>query len=380
VRRDVLSQLPSRTDTRVPVEMTPAQQVEHEELRPAIARLLSIAARRALTHGEFLRLMQLLTTQRIICNGLAQLRFDDEWPRCNQAPRPTPALLESLCAPKLSVLRGLVEEVVLGQGRKAVVFSQWRSMLRLSEWAVRDLLAAAGQRAVFFTGAESNKLRERAIIELHDDPATTLMFLSDAGGVGLNLQRAATCCINLELPWNPAVLEQRIGRIYRMGQRRPIDVYTLVSEPGIESRIAELVGAKRALFAGLFDGTGDEVVFERAGSFMSRVERLVTPATGPAAVPAGDPSPAEEDGTDREIEATMVAADESRDAVDAAVAEVAAPPPSADDIQRLFSGLSVQRTAEGGLVIEAPPAAASALAALLSGMAGLLQGKPGVAP
>ena len=52
----------------------------------------------------------------------------------------------------------------------------------------------------------------------------------------------ASACINIELPWNPAVLEQRIGRIYRLGQRRPIDVYNLVSEPGIESRIAGVLG------------------------------------------------------------------------------------------------------------------------------------------
>jgi hypothetical protein len=96
-----------------------------------------------------------------------------------------------------------------------------------------------------------------------------VLFATDAGGVGLNLQRAASACINIELPWNPAVLEQRIGRIYRLGQHRPIDVYNLVSEPGIESRIADLVGSKRALFSGLFDGTTDEVVFERAGTFLS---------------------------------------------------------------------------------------------------------------
>ena len=79
-----------------------------------------------------------------------------------------------------------------------------------------------------------------------------MMFLSDAGGVGLNLQRAASCCIHLELPWNPAVLEQRIGRIYRLGQSLPIDVYNLVSEEGIEGRIAGLIARKRAVFSGLF--------------------------------------------------------------------------------------------------------------------------------
>ncbi len=66
-----------------------------------------------------------------------------------------------------------------------------------------------------------------------------VLFSTDAGGVGLNLQRAASSVINLELPWNPAVLEQRVGRIYRLGQKQPIQVYNLVSEGGIEARIAK---------------------------------------------------------------------------------------------------------------------------------------------
>ena len=146
-----------------------------------------------------------------------------------------------------------------------------------------------------------------------------MLFASDAGGVGLNLQRAANACINLELPWNPAVLEQRIGRIYRLGQSRPIDVYNLVSEQGIESRIAELVGSKQAFFKGLFDGTTDAVVFERSGSFLSRIERIVVPAISPAPARAEDVSVAEDDGAEREIEAVVAAGDESRDVALAAM-------------------------------------------------------------
>jgi hypothetical protein len=68
------------------------------------------------------------------------------------------------------------------------------------------------------TAATVDDVALEPIVDFHDDPALTMLFLSDAGGVGLNLQRAASCCINLELPWNPAVIEQRIGRIYRLGQ------------------------------------------------------------------------------------------------------------------------------------------------------------------
>jgi hypothetical protein len=198
-----------------------------------------------------------------------------------------------------------------------------------------------------------------------------VLFATDAGGVGLNLQRAASACVNLELPWNPAVLEQRIGRIYRLGQRHKIDVYNLVSEPGIESRIANVVGSKKALFTGLFDGTSDEVTFERSGTFLARIERLVAPAPGQTRTDAV--AAPEDDATEREIDAIVAASDESCDAPAASAVPVPEPIPSATEILRLVSRLIVQQTANGGLVIEAPPETASTLSALFSGMAQLLQ-------
>jgi SNF2 family DNA or RNA helicase len=371
VRHEVLTQLPARTDTRVPIEMTAEQMEEHDALNLPIAQMLGRAKRRALTRAEFLRLMSLLTTQRIIANGLAQLRFDQVWPDLSRIERPTESMLRGLASPKLMEVRELIGQLVLAQGRKVVVFSQWRRMLRLAHWATRDLLARDGVRPAFFTGEESQKRRTQNIVDFHDDPACRVLFATDAGGVGLNLQRAASACINIELPWNPAVLEQRIGRIYRLGQRRPIDVYNLVSEPGIESRIADIVGSKQALFTGLFDGTNDEVTFERAGSFLSRIERIIAPVLGPAQTPAAV-APPEDDVTEREIDAVVAAGDESYDApIDAPSGT--APIPSAADVQRMVSGVTVKRTANGGLVIEAPPEAASTLGALFSGIAALLQ-------
>jgi SNF2 family DNA or RNA helicase len=351
VRKEVLTQLPSRTDTRVPVEMTDVQREQHDELRQPIAELCSKAQRRPLMPAEFMQLMQLLTRQRMICNGMAQVQFDNEWPRLVSA-QPTPEILTSLFAPKLSVLRGLIEQVVVDQQRKAVVFSQWRKMLTLSEWAVRDLLQAAGMRAVFFTGADSPKARERAIVEFHDDPTATVMFLSDAGGVGLNLQRAASCCINLELPWNPAVLEQRIGRIYRLGQTLPIDVYNLVTEEGIESRIAKLLGQKTAVFSSLFDGTSDEVLFDGESSFLEGVKKLIDAVPvplpeGPAL--EGEPAP------------TFIATPEPPQ------------PPAHAPTSLADSGLRVTRLPDGGMRIEASAALAAPLAALLESLASSLR-------
>jgi hypothetical protein len=378
VRAEVLSQLPARMDTRVPVEMTPEQLEEHDALNKPIAQLLQRARLRPLTQAEFLRLMTLLTTQRIISNGLAQLRFEEVWPDLSRIERPTESTLRGLATPKLLELRELIGQLALGQARKVVVFSQWRRMLRLAHWATRDALERERVRAAFFTGEEGQKRRTQNIVDFHDDPACRVLFATDAGGVGLNLQRAASACINVELPWNPAVLEQRIGRIYRLGQRRPIDVYNLVGEPGIESRIADLVGSKQALFTGLFDGTTDEVAFARSGSFLSRIERIVTPAL-PSGPPRGREADVEDDPAEREIDALVTAGDESRDAP-APTAPEPMPAPSAAGVQRLFSGLTVQRTGGGGLVIEAPPETASTLAALFAGMAQLLQAAATPAP
>jgi superfamily II DNA or RNA helicase len=336
-RSSVLSQLPERTDTRIPVEMTEVQRAAHDELRQPIAELSARAERRSLGAGELQRLMQLLTTQRMICNGMAQLRFDVDWPRCEPA-RATPALLDSLFSPKLSVLRGLIEQLVLEQQRKVVVFSQWRKLLSFAEWSVRDVLADAGKRALFFTGAESLRAREQAIADFHEDPNACVLFSSDAGAVGLNLQRAASCCINLELPWNPAVLEQRIGRIHRLGQTQPIDVYNLVAEDGIEGRIAKLLEQKQALFSSLFDGTSDEVAFAGQAGFVDSVRQLVEP------LPAAFVHAGSEDGEGSELALAPLAEAEE-------VAPAVAAPPSLEGL-----GIAVTRRKNGRVQIEVPEA------------------------
>ncbi len=376
LRRDVLGQLPSRTDTRVPVAMTEQQREAHDELSQPIATLASRAGKRPLTQPEFLRLMSLLTQQRIISNGLAQQRFDAIWPTCARSG-PDPALLEGLFAPKLIELRRLLVDLVVDQERKVVVFSQWRRMLRLAEWSVRDLLAAAGCKAVFFTGAESTAQRTRAIVDFHDDPNVRVMFLSDAGGVGLNLQRAASACINLEMPWNPAVLEQRIGRIHRLGQKSPIDVYNLVSEYGIESRISMLVTVKQALFSGVFDGTTDEVSFEAAGTFAARIEKLLEPGvltdTPPRMANAALPEAAESEEDSGPTE-TGSEADASAEPADAPVSGIQPSSAASAPAAELLAGVRIERTENGGLRLEAPPEAATWMATAFEAMALLMRG------
>ena len=380
-RAEVLGQLPPRQDTTIPVDLTARQRDAHDELSQPIAKLARIAQRRPLTPAEFLRLMSLLASQRMIANGLALKDFAATWPGLRGRP-PAPAVLESLDAPKLGELRELVSSLVITQSRKVVVFSQWRRMLELAAWAVSDLLQSARRRALFFTGQEGQRRRTQNLVDFHDDPEAAVLFLTDAGGVGLNLQRAASACVNLELPWNPAVLEQRIGRIHRLGQDRPIDVYNLMTRGSIEERIAGLVADKRALFKGLFEGATDELRFEGGRAIAAVLQRLTegvdeSAAPGPddgAGEPPEEASGAEDEGAPASTE------DPAPDG--AAVGE---PPPEGaatlahdqspggdDQVARLFGAVTVNHRPDGSLVIEAPPEAARALAALFDGMSRLM--------
>lgn len=290
-RYDILAELPERRDWHVPVEVTPAQQCIHKRVAQPIAVLVGIAKKRPLKQDEILRLMGLFTFQRVVANGMALHAFERLWPEVRNE-WPAPAVIDRLRSPKLFAMREIVEQVVIGEGRKVVVFSQWRRMLELARWATADLLDREGLRACFFTGQESSRQRTKNVVDFHDDPRMRIFFATDAGGVGLNLQRAASCCVNLEVPWNPAVREQRIGRIHRLGQRDAVDVYDLVSTPSIEAKILGSLADKQALFTGLFDTEDDEVVYERGAGFVARAIRIVeseTPAGLVARLTSGQP-------------------------------------------------------------------------------------------
>ncbi|MBW2463675.1 MAG: DEAD/DEAH box helicase [Deltaproteobacteria bacterium] len=271
-RREILTELPPRTDTVVSVERTDAQWGPHKSIGRSIARLVKDSRRRPLTPGERVMLMSLLTKQRIVANGRAQADFEAIWPMIEGAV-PSEEVLTRLSTPKLREMRRLLRSLVVDQERTVVVFSQWRRMLRLVEWATRDVLRSAGLQSVFFTGKESVRARDRSIVELHDDPLTRVLFATDCAGVGLNLQCAATVCINVELPWNPAILEQRVARLHRLGQRAPIDVVNLVTEESIEARIASVIQDKRAIFEGLFDSDLDAIAFEPQETWWEVVAR-----------------------------------------------------------------------------------------------------------
>ncbi|MHB8415272.1 MAG: helicase-related protein, partial [Acidiferrobacteraceae bacterium] len=124
-------------------------------------------------------------------------------------------------------------------------------------------------------GGVPSEKRPALVERFRDDPDCRVFLSTDAGSTGLNLQHASTL-INMDLPWNPAILEQRIARIHRMGQKRPVLVVNFIAKGTIEEGMLSVLAFKRSLSAGILDGGTGEISFggSRLNRFMKDVENV----------------------------------------------------------------------------------------------------------
>jgi hypothetical protein len=192
---------------------------------------------------------------------------------------------------KADELLTLLGETLEEPGTKVVIFSQW---LRMHELLVRRLNRKRIGHVLFHGGVAGSR-RQALVDRFRDDEACRVFLSTDAGGVGLNLQHASVV-VNMDLPWNPAVLEQRIGRIHRIGQKQPVRVVNFIAQGTIEEGMLSVLQFKKSLFAGVLDG-GESTVFlggSRLTRFMETVEKTTTAIAGPVVAEGaeGDGAPA----------------------------------------------------------------------------------------
>lgn len=189
---------------------------------------------------------------------------------------------ETKISPKLDELKEILRELVIDEDRKVVIFSEWEKMNLL----MGELLDKMKIGYVSLHGAVPTRRRGALIAKFHEDPNIKAFLSTDAGGVGINLQ-VASAVINIEPPWNPARLEQRIARVHRMGQSRPVLAVHLLTENSIEERVWETIRLKKALFQGLFDGASSEVSFEKLSrrNMLETLKEIVVEEVGLAGAP-----------------------------------------------------------------------------------------------
>ena len=138
----------------------------------------------------------------------------------------------------------------VADGHKALVFSQWTSLLDLTE----SLVQSASLGYVRLDG--STRDREGVVRRFQEESDVSLMLISlMAGGTGLNLT-AADHIFLLDPWWNPAVEDQAADRAHRIGQERPVMIYRLVAIDTVEERILDLQQRKRELADLALEGSG----------------------------------------------------------------------------------------------------------------------------
>lgn len=236
-KRDVRLQMPERMDKTLFVPMTQEQKEMHNEWKHQVGILVRRWKRmHFLSDKDRTRLLMFLSQMRMVCDSTfildQQTRYDT----------------------KVDEVVNIVSDIVSEDGEKVVVFSQWERMTRL----VAQELEKKGIGFEYLHGGVPSVKRKDMVDNFATLPECRVFLSTDAGCTGLNLQSAATI-INIDLPWNPAVLEQRIGRIYRLGQRNNIQVINLVTPYSIEEEMLDKLRFKSSMFEGVLDNGADTV-------------------------------------------------------------------------------------------------------------------------
>src|SRR3984957_16965951 len=285
-KSEVLRQLPSRTDQNLLLPMTEMQMLYHQENADVVARIVQRWRKtRFLSDQDQRRMTCALQNMRMSCNSTYLLDQETDH------------------GVKADEMAALFEDLFAEPDAKAVVFSQWT---RTHDILIRRLEARELGYVSFHGGVPSDK-RPALVERFRDDPTCRVFLSTDAGSTGLNLQHASAL-VNMDLPWNPAVLEQRIARIHRLGQARPVRIINFVAKGTIEEGMLSVLAFKRSLSAGILDGGSGEISLggSRLNRFMKEVENVtgrmgesdpVTPAEEVGnVVAANDEGPKEDAG------------------------------------------------------------------------------------
>ncbi len=256
-KAEVLTQLPERVDHRLFVPLTPQQRLHHDENGAIVTRIVARWRKTGfLSDADQRRLTCALQNMRMSCNSTFLLDHETDH------------------GLKADELLTLLDEWLEDPSAKVVVFSQWLGTHEI----IRRRLAGRRWGHVLFHGGVPGEQRGALVERFHNDADCRIFLSTDAGGVGLNLQHAAALVVNMDLPWNPAVLEQRIGRVHRMGQARGVQVVNLIGQGSIEEGMLSLLAFKKSLFAGVLDGGASEVFLQgtRLNNFMKSVEQVAS--------------------------------------------------------------------------------------------------------
>ncbi|KAI2626244.1 hypothetical protein GGS21DRAFT_280014 [Xylaria nigripes] len=169
---------------------------------------------------------------------------------------------------KTDQLELLVEKHLQDPQSKVVIFSQWTSFLNIIEVVLKEKNISC----VRLEGKMDIKHRDEAVKKLNEDPQTRVMLASlHAAGVGVNLTAADTIILT-DCWWAPAIEDQAVDRVHRIGQTRPVTVHRLLMEGSVEYRVLDVQSEKRKLVALAFQ---DEDYMRKQEGAVGDIQRLL---------------------------------------------------------------------------------------------------------
>ncbi len=275
-----LSQL---RETLKPILLRRTRESVALELPPRSMEILRIApsAEQLELHRTHMRIVVSIVRKKFI-SEMDLLRLQTELLMCRMAADST--FLVDKEPPgystKLEYLDELLGRLFEEDDRKVILFSEWTTMLD----KIEPLLAKRTLGYVRLDGSVPQRQRAELVHTFQTSPDCRLFLTTNAGSTGLNLQ-AANTVINVDLPWNPAVLEQRIARAHRMGQKQPVQVFVLVTEGTIEENLLATLAAKKDLALAALDAESDVDRVDLASGIQELKGRLEVLLGAPAHAP-----------------------------------------------------------------------------------------------
>ena len=231
-KRDVLKELPARTEVTLAVKLSKEEALLYESVREeALESLNQRSENNNIAQQHMIALSYLTKLRRLCCN---------------------PTLVSRNWAGPMSKLKVFADTLteLIASDHKALVFSQFVDHLKIIERHLQENKI----HYQYLDGSTPAKQRTKRVNAFQAGDGDVFLISLTAGGTGLNLT-AADYVVHLDPWWNPAVEDQASDRAHRLGQQRPVTIYRMVTTGTIEEQIQELHSSKRELANSILAGS-----------------------------------------------------------------------------------------------------------------------------
>jgi len=256
IKADVLKELPERSVQNIFLQPTKEQLEIHSEYAFNLTRIVHKWRQYGfLSEEDRLRMMSLMQKMRMVADSTYLI---DQ--------------LQERHDTKLDEIKNRIYEILSIEDNKVVIFSEWLNMHHL----IIEILREETVDFEFLNGSVPSHKRGEMVDRFQTDANCRVFLSTDAGGTGLNLQ-AASHLINVDLPWNPAKLEQRIARIHRIGQQKHVQIINLISLNTIEYKMLDRLSFKANMAAGILDDGADQIFMDdkSMSKFIDEIEAYI---------------------------------------------------------------------------------------------------------